>query len=204
MKHRISRNVILSCAGLAVAVLSSNAFADSANEAMAHVFVNVDPNISVQTLTGNVGLGTVQLGSFGGSATFQVDANEESVMLGVATTDLYKGDDPNNTDVKPLPVDLSLGATISPDSANPIQGGSNVAQYDTGGTTISTPYGDMNGYRTNDITFESSQNGHFSQNVNVDVGWQQPDPEQPKGEYSGYIVLYTALVGASSSPPPAL
>jgi len=198
MKHNISRNSILSCAGFAVAILSSNAFADTANEAMAHVFVNVDPNISVQALTGNVGLGTVQLGSFGGSATFQVDANEESVMLGVATTDLYKGDDPTNQEVNPLPVDLERGATISPDNANPLGGASNVAQYDTSGTIVSTPYGDMNGYRTNDIQFESSQNGHFSQNVNVDVGWQQPDPEQPKGEYSGYIVLYTALVGTQA------
>lgn len=198
MKNNIPRNSFLSCAGFAVAVLSSNVFADVANDAMAHVFVNVDPNIAVSTLTANVGLGTVQLGSFGGNATFRVDANEESVMLGVATTDLYKGDDPTNTDVKPLPVDTSVGATISPDNANPIGGASNVAQYGDA-VTIATPYGDMNGYRSNDIQFESSQNGHFSQDVNVGVGWQQPDPEQPKGQYSGYIVLYTALVGASSS-----
>jgi hypothetical protein len=190
----MKRSITIVSAGF-VALLSSSAFADRENQAMSHVFVNVDPNIAVQALTGNVGLGTVQLGSFGGSVMFRVDANEEAVTLGVATTDLYKGDDPTNEDVRPLPVDLKRGATISPSNANPVQGGTNVAEYDSEGIPIPTPFGDMNGYRTNDITFESSQNGHFSQDVNVDVGWLQPDPEQPKGEYSGYVILYTALLG---------
>jgi hypothetical protein len=196
----MKKSVLFTCAGVLTAGLSSSAFADPAGSAMSHVFVNVDPNIAVMARTGNVDLGTVQLGKFAGNSIFRVDANEEAVMLGVATTDLYKGDDPTNTDVKPLPVDLSQGALIEPTNANPLGGASNVAQYDSAGTSISTPFGDMNGYRTNDITFESSQNGHFSQDVSVTVGWQQPDPEQPKGEYSGYVVLYTALVGGTPIP----
>jgi hypothetical protein len=41
--------------------------------------------------------------------------------------------------------------------------------------------------------YESSQNNHFSQNVNVVVTWNQDDPEKPMGEYSGCVRL-TALV----------
>jgi hypothetical protein len=194
MKHNFST---LGCLGLVTAALSSSAFADRANEAMAHVYVDVDPNVSVMALTGNLGMGSVQTGQFGGNVVFRVDANEEAVLLGVATTHLYKGDDPTNTDVKPLPVDSSVGALIEPGNANPKRGASAMAQY-TSEVSVETPYGTMQGLRTNDIEFESSQNGHFSQDVSVSVGWMQPDPEQTKGEYSGYVVLYTALVGSTN------
>lgn len=196
MKHK---SLILTCAGIVTAALSSSVLAERENSAMAHVFVDVDPNIAVIALTGNVDLGSVQIGSFAGSALFRVDANEEAVMLGVTTTHLYKGNDPFNNDVAPLPVDTEQGALIEPDNANPKEGASNLAQY-VDPEVVDTPYGPMEGYRTNDIEFESSQNGHFSQDVAVTVGWEQPDPEQPQGQYSGYVVLYTALVGNNTVP----
>lgn len=182
------KNKITILSGLVAATLSSSAFADTDGQAMAHVFVDVDPNIAVMALTGNVDLGSVQIGSFDGNAIFRVDANEEAVTLGVATTHLYKGNDPFNNEVAPLPVDTRRGAVIDPANANPMEGGSNVAQYGPG-VVVDTSYGPMEGFRTNDITFESSQNGHFSQDVSVTVGWDQPDPEQVQGQYSGYIVL---------------
>jgi len=193
MKNKITT---LSLAGLVATALSSSVLADLENNAMAHVFVDVDPNVAVMALTGNIDLGSVQIGSFDGNAIFRVDANEEAVTLGVATTHLYKGNDPFNNDVAPLPVDTNRGAVIDPANANPVEGGSNVAQYG-GAVVVDTSYGPMEGFRTNDITFESSQNGHFSQDVSVTVGWDQPDPEQVQGQYSGYIVLYSALVGNS-------
>lgn len=187
----------------AAAILSSSALADTAAQAMAHVYVNVDPNVSVQALSANLGLNngsSVQTGAFGGTVDFMVDANQEAVLLGVAATDLYKGDNPNDESVLPLPVDTTVGALIAPDAANPIQGGSNLARFGDTSFQLPTQYGDMNAYRTNDIQFESSQNGTFSQHVAVTVGWQQPDPQKPVGEYSGYVVLYTALVGAAAQP----
>ena len=193
------KNKITILSGLVAATLSSSAFADTDGQAMAHVFVDVDPNIAVMALTGNVDLGSVQIGSFDGNAIFRVDANEEAVTLGVATTHLYKGNDPFNNEVAPLPVDTRRGAVIDPANANPMEGGSNVAQYGPG-VVVDTSYGPMEGFRTNDITFESSQNGHFSQDVSVTVGWDQPDPEQVQGQYSGYIVLYSALVGDTPTP----
>ena len=88
----------------------------------------------------------------------------------------------------PSDVDTTIGATITPTNAQPTQGASNVATYGAVGS-----YNGFDSYATNFINFESSQNADFSQDVSVHVGWLQSDPEQPQGEYSGYVVLYTAL-----------
>lgn len=195
----MKRNVLtLSGATIAAALLSSSALADTANSVAAHVYVNVDPNVSVGVLTSNLQLPTVQVGTTTANVGFHVDANQENVWLGVTTTDLYKGDDPTNTSVNPLGVDLPMGATITPVNASPTQGASNVAVYNTSPTT----YNGFNAYQTNYINFESSQNGDFSQDVQVTVGWDQNDPEQPQGEYSGYVVLYTALQAPDQSAAP--
>ncbi|HKJ22841.1 MAG TPA: hypothetical protein VKA13_07105 [Gammaproteobacteria bacterium] len=193
----MKRNILtLSGAGIAAAILSSSAFADLAGSTAAHVYVNVDPNVSVGVLTSNLQLPTVQVGTTTANVGFRVDANQENVWLGILTTDLYKGDDPTNSDVNPLGVDLPMGATITPDNATPTQGATNVAVYNTTPTT----YNGFNAYQTNYVNFESSQNGHFSQDIHVAVGWDQNDPEQPQGEYSGYVVLYTALQAPPVAP----
>ncbi len=198
MKHKI---LTLSGAAVAAAVLSTSAFATDAQK---HVYVQVAPSITVSA-TGTSTNGTagnpqnVDLGSQGGTFSqvldFQVDANVESLSLGVTTTNLYKGDDPTNQDVAPLAVDQPHGVTITADNATPMAGGSNSTTYAGADNSVTDSNGNtFDGFVSNNIPFESSQNGDFSQPVHVDVGWIVP-PEQPQGEYSGYVVLHTALVG---------
>ncbi len=158
---------------------------------MEHVYVTVAPMVSVGVLGSNVQLPDISVGRFTADVGFRVDANVEDLALGVATTVLYKAGDPTNLEVPPLKVDQAIGATITADHANPLRGASNIAQYDS----AAVDYNGFVAFRTNDIAFESSQNGRFSQDVNVHVGWQQTNPEQPQGEYSGYVVLYAALLG---------
>ena len=176
---------------LAVAVfcVAGVALADRTGHAVAHVYVTVDPNISVGAITNNVDLNTVQTGSFPGEITFRVDANTEQVSLSVGTTVLYKGDDPTDPIVDPIPVAISDGAEIAPTDANPLAGGTNVAEY-TGQFT--NDYGFL-GWATEWIAFESSQPGYFSQDVYVTVYWNQNDPEKPRGEYSGFVYLYASV-----------
>lgn len=184
-------------AGLVVMVLSlvsiGIASADETASATAHVYMNINPNISVQAIDANVDAGTLQTGDRSVPITFRIDANTEAVKMSTLVTKLYKGDDPRNTEVAPIPVNLSSGVVIQPDNANPLNGGSNVAQF-TGQGSVTNSKGTFEGELTEEIIFESSQDGHFSQNVEVTPTWTNSDHEKPMGQYSGYVVLYSAVV----------
>ena len=188
----MKKSSIAVAVGSSLALLASSAFADLENDASAKVFVRVSPNVSVIFTSAHVDLGTVQMGKFGGTATFRVDANEEAVILGVTATDLYKGDVClANPHVAPLPVN-GAGATVEPVEANPVNSFSKLLPW-----VEDAIYMDCLGKRSTDVPYESAQNGHFSQDVDVTVSWDQPDPEQTQGEYSGYIILHTMLQAVS-------
>ncbi len=186
----MKKSTIAAAVGASLALLASSAIADTSNDASAKVFVQVSPNVSVIFTDAHVDLGTVQTGKFGGTATFRVDANEEAVILGVTATNLYKGDVCEaEPEVAPLPVNGD-GALVQPERANPFNSFSPLLPW-----VAEANYLDCAGMRSTDVPYESAQNGHFSQDVDVNVSWDQPDPEQPQGEYSGFIILHTMLLG---------
>lgn len=172
----------------AMFVFAGMAIADTEGHAVAHVYLVVDPNVSVDVISGNVDLGTVQTGQVDGEFIFRVDANVEAASFNVGVTDLYKGDDPTNPEVDPIPVDYEAGVDIEPTDANPIQGGSANAAY-----SEEWIYLEFHGWSTEFITFESSQNGYFSQDVYVTAYWTQDDPEKPQGEYSGWVAFWAYI-----------
>ena len=182
----LARFVTLTVVGLML--IAGTAFADTTGVAWGHVYVNVVSNIAVSVVTANVDLGSVQMGTFPGELTFRIDANAEAVNIAVATTNLYKGDDPTNPTVSPILVDLPSGVLIEPTNANPFNGGTNVAQY-----TTPYNYDGFLGMQTEFIAFESSQPGFFSQNVFVTSAWTQDDPEKPQGQYSGWVCLFASI-----------
>lgn len=165
------------------------ALADETSSGQAHVFVNVNPNIAVQPLAPIIDLGTMQTGLLHGLITYRVDANTEGLMFWAAASNLYKGNDPNNNEVPPIAVDLPSGVEITAQFGNPIGGHSNVANY-TGPVDV----GGFPGFITEQIQFESSQNGHFSQEASTVITWTQPDNEKPMGEYSGNVQLWAMTV----------
>ena len=167
------------------------AFADLDGDATSHVYVMVDPNVAVGVVDANVNLGSVQMGDFSATITFRVDANMEDVHLSASVSQLYKGDDPANPDnVLPLAIVESDGVIIDPANANPMAGADSVADYVGGLVDIG---GGFMGLLTDSIHFEASQNGHFSQDVDLTMSWTQPDPEQPQGEYSGLVKMFCLL-----------
>ena len=170
------------------------ASADELGNASAHVYLNINPNISMSA-EGTVDGGTLQTGQASIDILFRIDANTEAVELSAFVSPLFKGNDPAGTEVAPIPVDLGAGVVMNPTAANEIQGGDGVAQYL--GAAIDpwvAPEGDFPGFETEALVFESSQNGHFSQDVLVTAAWENTDPEKPQGEYSGYVVLYGGVV----------
>ncbi len=162
--------------------------ADLESSAVAHVYVNVSENVGVQASTPIVDAGSIQTGDFTATAQFSVQANQEQLQLLVDASDLWKGDDPTNTDVSPIVVKTSEGADVKAANGNPLAGQSTVLPF-VGTDTV-------NGFPTQKTavrTYESSQNGIWNQLVTVKVTYNQPDPLKPKGEYSGVIRL-TAMM----------
>jgi hypothetical protein len=173
----------------ALFIFGGFAMADVDGDVTAHVFVEVNPNITVGAVTSNVNLGTIQTGDIPGNVTFRIDANVERCSIAVGATQLYKGDDPTDPSVDPILVDEEIGAVVTIPDGNPVQGGSTTLMY----------YGpwDYNmfaGHKTEYRTYESSQDGFFSQDVFVTVGWYQPNPELTVGEYSGFVGMWAAVV----------
>jgi len=186
---------LLSVVLLSLVVGVGIASADPTSSATAHVYLNIDPNIAVQAIDANVDAGTLQTGDRSVPITFRIDANTEQVSMSALVTKLYKGDDPKNTDVAPIPVNLSAGVVMQPANANPVNGGSNVATY-IGTGNVTNPKGVFEGSLTQQLAFESSQNGHFSQNVEITPTWTNELDEKPTGQYSGYVVLYSAVLAS--------
>lgn len=174
---------------VALFAFAGMALADTEGHAIAHVYVVVDPNISVGVLTPNVDLATVQTGVIPGYFTFRVDANVEQAAFCVAASYLYKGDDPTDPEVAPIPLDREAGVDIQPTDANPVQGGGYNADYEE-----QWLYEGFDGWMTGYILYESSQAGYFSQDVYVSIWWNQDDPEKPQGEYSGWVSFW-AFIG---------
>ena len=121
---------------------------------------------------------------------FRIDANKEQVAIQIEATPLWKGDDPFNNEVAPIELCDSSAVEIDPEYANPIQGGDQFPSPIEGGSIING----SRSQRFEAIIFESSQNGHFSQDVDVTVCWDQRDPELPTGEYSGWVKLTAMLI----------
>jgi hypothetical protein len=184
---KLRSKVLMGMAATLAAVVP--AFADLNGSASVHVRVLVNPNVAISAVAPTVDAGTVQTGNFTASIDFTVDANKQEVSFQVDASPLFKGNDPTETIVTPIPLNLSAGALIQPINGNATGGHSNTAAFTGPGPTIQ-------GFPTSAtevVQYSSSQNNHFSQNVNVKVTWNQGDPELPTGEYSG-VVQITALL----------
>ena len=184
----------LALMGVIVLATAGLAYADHENDATCHVFVDVDANIAIESMAPYFNLGSIQTGIFTGLIPFRVDANTEQVMLSAGASGLYKGDDPDSVFVDPIPIynpidDPEAGIDIIPHLGNPVGGHTHRAIYEQPVIIDAFP-----GMQTETVTFESAQNNHFSQQVDLVVSWTQDDPEKPMGEYSGKVKMWAWVV----------
>jgi len=167
-------------------------YADEFGSATAQVHVKVVSNITVQPSVPIVDAGSVQSGDISTNVVFIVHANTEAVQMWVTATDLWKGDVPNPgyisdpTAVRPIPLKTSAGATISPEGANVLGGGSNIAGLPN---SSNAQIGAFPAYESQKITFESMANGNFSHPVTVTVAWNLTDAQQAQGDYGARVML---------------
>jgi hypothetical protein len=183
------KNLALGALTLAIGLYGSAANADLLASSSSHVFVDVTANIAIAPPLGDVDLGD-QMNDFTGAAVFTVDANSQDVYLTCGASNLYKGNDPLGTEVKSLAVNLSAGCRVNPANGNRMAGLDNTLAFQSGEEEI------IDGFpvaKSEQGHYESSQNGHFSQDVTIIVDWDIP-LEQPQGEYSGIVALWGAIL----------
>ena len=174
---------------LIVPVFASDSQGANSAQAMVHVRVFVNPNVAVSAVNQTVDAGAVQTGNFTASIDFQVHANLQEVSFQVSASPLFKANDPTQTIIAPIPLNLTAGAVIQPLNGNATGGHSNTAAFTgTGPVVLGFPT-----WTTEVVQYSSAQASRFSQNVNVKVTWNQGDPELATGEYGGVVQL-TALV----------
>ncbi len=157
--------------------------------AACHVFVNVDANIAIMPLDAHFDMGSIQTGVFTGTIPFRIDANTQKVRIWTAASKLYKGDVFENPEVDAIFFEYNSGVEIYAEMGTPVGGADNRADF-IGLHQID----DYPGYETERIVFESAQNNHFSQRVDMVVHWDQDDPERPIGEYSGRVKMLAEVV----------
>ena len=187
MKKAFALVALVGLAALRVA--STAVYADTTSTATTQVHVTINPNIAVSATQQVWDLGTYQNGSISATTQWRVDANVEAVQFCLQASDLFKGGDPTNTDVPPIPLDSNSPALISGEHANEINGGDNRALWVGAGPTVNN----FPTKKTESVTYESSQSGHFSQVVTTTVTYNQNDPEKPQGQYSGVIKLLALI-----------
>jgi len=175
---------------LACVLMAGTALADPEDSTTMEVFVEVAANMTVAPGAAFTDLASIQVGPIFGYIPFRVDANTQTCMFRGAASHLYKGDDPTNSEVAPIPISEPEGISFVCPNANPTNGEDNNASYVANFTVM----GIFPGLQCDWIEFESSQNNHFSQDIVMEVTWLQNDPEKPMGEYSGYVEFEGMIV----------
>ncbi len=165
--------------------------AEMRSSAVASVFVNVVPNVSVAAKTSVVNAGIIQTGQksdFSATIVFSIAANSMKVKMYLEASDLYIGDNPTSTAVAPIPVDTAKSAGISmqsgqtggkPRNAAWAGAGADILSYKTKSTEI--------------VEFETSRQGSFNEDVACTIFYTQPDPSKPVGQYGGKVRLVTMI-----------
>ena len=161
------------------------------------VEAQVVPNIAVSGPVDYQNIGQVAAGDAGAIVAvipFRIHANTEAVRIQVCATDLYKGNDPTSSYIIPLSSDDPV---LISTEAEAIGQADNTLPWDP-----ATPYAShgQNGMCTQALIVESGQNGTFSIDFGVQLGWQNDDPELPQGYYTGYVKRVAEVVTSVQLP----
>ncbi|MBT8140519.1 MAG: hypothetical protein KJP25_12200 [Gammaproteobacteria bacterium] len=175
----------------AVAILlAARALAERETEGLAHVFVNVRPNVSVVAVPPQPeeipGITAGQ--PFTLVSKFIIAANSDRLLLGCMASDLYLAAVASSEDR--IFVDVARGCDFELPLANTLGGAPARGNFDSENPEELLGF---KAWRTNTIAFQSAQSG-FSMPAHLRVHYQPTPPTLPQGQYGGVIKLIALLV----------
>lgn len=168
-------------------------FASSVESAELMVQAQLDPYIAVVPSSPTVQITSTRVGDFNGVFNFVVESNTAAVSVHAVVTKLYKDTNPNNNEVKPIDVNRSAGVDLMPVSAEAV-GGSDLNAAFTATTTVNKPTGTFEAYKTEQVDMQSTQQGIFNQDIELNVTWTRDETVRPAGVYGGYVQLFVSAI----------
>ncbi len=183
--------------GLAITLLvGAPCHAAMRASAEATVIVTVVPTITVVSKTAVASAGVAvptQTNDFHIDIAWSIGSNLDEVKFTLEASDLFKGDNPLDTSVTPIPLNIGRPAEIVLQSGSKVDGNNNEAAWKGRGNNI----GNYPTQTTETVTCRSSDRGRFSQDVVTKIWYTQSQPDKPTGNYSGRVRLTTVATPAS-------
>jgi len=129
--------------------------------------------------------GGVRTGRITSDVVFSIDADVRELSMFVEVSGLYKAGDPTSREIPPIALDRSQGAVICPEQAVALQAGSEQVRFRSKGDVIE-------GFptrRSETVSFRSTQDKGFHQDVIVRVHWDAGGAIRNAGQYAGVVKL---------------
>lgn len=175
--------------GLLIVILAlANPSVGSSAELL--VEANVVSYVKVTNNSPTVNIGAVNSDRVEGSFWFTIESNTKRISIQSLVTHLYRD---KNPELDYISVDESAGVDLMPTEATSINGGDLNAAF-TSTDLLNKANGAFNGYKTEQVDLESSQGDFFNQEIELSSTWTRGNEIKPAGTYSGYIVLYVAVL----------
>lgn len=169
---------------------SPPANAEQAAEGLAHVYVNVVPNVVIDTVPLQPeDIIDISAGKpFSLVSKFVITANTDRLKLSCMASDLYRA--AVSSSVDRIRVNHAKGCDIELPLANTLNGAPSRGVFDSDNPLDVLGF---EAWRTNMIAFQSAQSG-FSMPANLRVHYQPTLATLPQGQYGGVIKLIAILV----------
>ncbi|MBT8149299.1 MAG: hypothetical protein HKO71_02925 [Pseudomonadales bacterium] len=179
------------CATLAGLLLAApHVLSGKSDTAVAHVYVNVIPNIAVQAISQPIAdiPAVMPTGAFPIAAQFNIAANTDRVEIGCVASALHRAAVPSSTDR--IDVKKNMGCSIDAVLANPLNGAAARAQYQQ---DVTVDIGGFPASPTNLVAFQSYQDARFNMNVSLVVHYDFDRLNMPQGQYGGVVKLVALI-----------
>lgn len=170
--------------GLAGMLMAGTASAELMDEDMLKVTVHIEPSIAVKAGQ-DAELSALQTGEVEGALQFRIDSNSQEIDLSVQASHLYKGGDPNSEYI--LQLSQNGGAVIHVVGGNP-------TQYTGQFNSQVNVYSGFMGYGAEPVRMESGDSGRFSNDLEIDLTWNNDEDALPVGDYIGYVKVIGVVV----------
>ncbi len=190
-KHVAAFKAGCTCIGVAwLFLLAPSVLSGKSDTALAHVYVNVIPNIAVQAIAQPVAAipAVMSTGAFPIAAQFNIAANTDRVEIGCVASALHRAAVPSSTDR--IDVKKNMGCSIDATLANPLNGAVAKAQYQQ---DITVDIGGFPASPTNLVAFQSYQDARFNMNVSLIVHYDFDRLNMPQGQYGGVVKLVALI-----------
>jgi len=183
--------VLAACAGAMLAQADAFGVEEQGATDALEMKQPVQPSVTVTTVSTKVHSEEFTNGQYRAVFTFWVDANVNELNLSCIVSDLWLGNKPGASGVKPIPLKVNNGCLVEASEGRVASGDKSAILSFKSGRLVTEEQ--VPAHKTKYKTFASNRGGHFKQDVHVLLTWRQDEPLKPVGKYSGVVKLLAEI-----------